>query len=208
MNTIKKEEVVNNSNQPQNGNKGSISDMSTLMMYKENMGLLLKDGVKETIQQIVEFHKRNNSGKNIIDIGERLLRRLEYISSEKKKERITKYLKLILDEDLQHKDWMEIELSDVEVEISEYRELESDGYDDLDEINNLIQHKESLEYSINRYDIEIEINESLLKKLNFFKRINNKKLDRFCNDHGLKLNRIIEHNDRELMWSEDDEIDY
>ena len=186
MNTIKKEEVVNNSNQPQNGNKGSISDMSTLMMYKENMGLLLKDGVKETIQQIVEFHKRNNSGKNIIDIGERLLRRLEYISSEKKKERITKYLKLILDEDLQHKDWMEIELSDVEVEISEYRELESDGYDDLDEINNLIQHKESLEYSINRYDIEIEINESLLKKLKV-KKIDNGVLDKFCNDNGLKI---------------------
>ena len=121
---------------------------------------------------------------------------------------MTKFLKWRLDDELQQIDWMEKELSDMEDEISEYRELESDDYDDLDLINNLIQRKGDLEYSIDRCDIEIEINESLLKKLNFFKRINNKILDRFCNDHGLKLNRIIEHNDRELMWSEDDEIDY
>ena len=166
MDTITTNEgLMNNSSQPQKGNKGSISDLSTLMIYDENLGLLLKDGVKETIQQIVEFHKRNNSGKNIIDIGERLLRRLEYISSEKKKERITKFLKWRLEDEIQQIDWMEKELSEVEDEISEYRELESDGYDDLDEINNLIQKKEDLEYSINRCDIEIEINESLLKKL-------------------------------------------
>jgi hypothetical protein len=60
------------------------------------------------------------------------------------------------------------------------------GYDDLDEINNLIQKKEDLEYSINRCDIEIEINESLLKKLKV-KRIDNGVLDKFCNDNGLKI---------------------
>lgn len=187
MNYVKsKEELVKNSNQPQNGNKGSIRDVSTLMMYDKNPHLLLKDGVKETIQQIVEFHKRNNSGKNIIDIGERLLRRLEYISSEKKKERITKFLKWRLEDEIQQIDWMEKELSDVEDEIDEYRELESDDYDDLDLINNLIQRKEELEYSINRCDIEIEINESLLKKLKV-KRIDNGVLDKFCNDNGLKI---------------------
>jgi hypothetical protein len=179
------EDVVNNSNQPQNGNKRSISDYNTLMMYERDLHLLLKDGVKETIQQIVEFHKRNNSGENIIDIGERLLRRLEYISSEKKKERITKFLKWRLEDEIQQIDWMEKELSDVEDEISEYRELESDDYDDLDLINNLIQTKEDLEYSINRCDIEIEINESLLKKLKV-KRIDNGVLDKFCNDNGLE----------------------
>ena len=181
------EGVMNNSSQPsKNGNKGSITDMSTLMMYDENLGLLLKDGVKETIQQIVEFHKRNNSGKNIIDMGERLLRRLEHISSEKKKERMTKFLKWRLDDELQQIDWMEKELSDMEDEISEYRELESDDYDDLDLINNLIQRKGDLEYSIDSCDIEIEINESLLKKLKV-KKIDNGVLDRFCNDNGLKI---------------------
>lgn len=185
-NTIIKEELVNNSNQPQIGNKRSISDYNTLMMYDKNPHLLLKDGVKETIQQTVEFHKRNNSGENIIDIGERLLRRLEYISSEKKKERITKFLKWRLEDEIQQIDWMEEELSDVEDEIDEYRELESDDYDDLDLINNLIQRKEELEYSINRCDIEIEINESLLKKLKV-KRIDNGVLDKFCNDNGLKI---------------------
>jgi hypothetical protein len=184
--TIVKEEMVKKSNQPQNEIKGSINDISTLMMYKENVGLLLKDGVKETIQQIVEFHKRNNSGKNIIDFGERLLIRLEYMSSEKKKERITKFLKWRLDDELQQIDWMEKELSDVEDEISEYRELESDGYDDLDEINNLIQSKEDLEYSIQRCEIEVEENESLLKKLKV-KKIDSGVLDRFCNDNGLKI---------------------
>jgi hypothetical protein len=184
--TIVKEEMVKKSNQPQNEIKGSINDISTLMMYKENVGLLLKDGVKETIQQIVEFHKRNNSGKNIIDLGERLLIRLEYMSSEKKKERITKFLKWRLDDELQQIDWMEKELSDVEDEISEYRELESDGYDDLDEINNLIQSKEDLEYSIQRCEIEVEENESLLKKLKV-KKIDSGVLDRFCNDNGLKI---------------------
>ena len=114
MDTITTNEgLMNNSSQPQKGNKGSISDLSTLMIYDENLGLLLKDGVKETIQQIVEFHKRNNSGKNIIDIGEGLLKRLEYISSEKKKERIIKFLKWRLDDELQQIDWMKTELSDV-----------------------------------------------------------------------------------------------
>ena len=46
--------------------------------------------------------------------------------------------------------------------------------------------KEDLEYSINRSDIEIEINESLLKKLKV-KRIDNGVLDKFCNDNGLKI---------------------
>lgn len=75
-NTVIKEEVVNNSNQPQNGNKGSISDYNTIMMYWNNRDLLQRDGVKESIQQIVGFHKRNKSGEPMIRMGERLL--LEY----------------------------------------------------------------------------------------------------------------------------------
>lgn len=77
MNTITTNEgVMNNSNQPQKGNKGSISDLSTLIMYKRDLELLRRDGVKESIQKIVEFHKNNGSGKYVIRMGERLL--LEY----------------------------------------------------------------------------------------------------------------------------------
>ena len=76
MNTVIKEELVNNSNQPQNGNKGSISDYNTIMMYWNNRDLLQRDGVKESIQQIVGSHKRNKSGEPMIRMGERLL--LEY----------------------------------------------------------------------------------------------------------------------------------
>ena len=57
-------------------NKGSISDNNTLKMYWNNRGLLFRDGVKESIQQIVEFHKMNKSGEYMIRLGERLL--LEY----------------------------------------------------------------------------------------------------------------------------------
>ena len=96
INTIKKEDVVNNSNQPQNGNKRSISDYNTLMMYDRDLHLLLKDGVKETIQQIVEFHKRNKSGEFMIRMGERLL--LEYDKPKWSDEVELQFLKEDLDE--------------------------------------------------------------------------------------------------------------
>ena len=70
------EGVMKNSSQPQKGNKGCISDLSTLIMYKRDLELLRRDGVKESIQKIVEFHKNNGSGEYVIRMGERLL--LEY----------------------------------------------------------------------------------------------------------------------------------
>jgi len=77
MDTITTNEgLMNNSSQPQKGNKGSMSDLNTLIMYKRNLELLRRDGVKESIQQIVEFHKNNGSGESMIRMGERLL--LEY----------------------------------------------------------------------------------------------------------------------------------
>ena len=74
MNYVKsKEGVVNNSNQPLIGNKRSISDYNTLMMYWDNRELLLKNKVKETIEFLVNYHKNNGSGTHIINLGERLL---------------------------------------------------------------------------------------------------------------------------------------
>lgn len=75
-NTVIKEELVNNSNQPLIGNKRSISDYNTLMMYWDNRELLYKNKVKETIEFLVNYHKNNGSGTHIINLGERLL--LEY----------------------------------------------------------------------------------------------------------------------------------
>jgi hypothetical protein len=75
-NTVIKEEVVKNSNPPQNGNKGNISDYNTLMMYWNNRELLQMNKVKETIEFLVNLNKNNGSGTHIIKLGERLL--LEY----------------------------------------------------------------------------------------------------------------------------------
>jgi hypothetical protein len=80
LNTMKtkttNEELVNSSNQTHNENKSSMSDMSSIMMYWNDRKLLKRDGVKETIKMIVEFHKKNGTGDSMIKMGERLL--LEY----------------------------------------------------------------------------------------------------------------------------------
>ena len=97
MNTITTNEgVMNNSSQPQIVNKGSISDLSTLIMYKRDLELLQRDGVKESIQKIVEFHKNIGSGESLIRMGERLL--LEYNKPKWSDEVELQFLKEDLDE--------------------------------------------------------------------------------------------------------------
>ena len=108
INRIKKEDVVNNSNQPQNGKsrmeilrskhpKGkTMDDIQFLHLYSKNKEFLQLEGVKETIQQIVEFHKRNKSGEFMIRMGERLL--LEYDKPKWSDEVELQFLKEDLDE--------------------------------------------------------------------------------------------------------------
>ena len=82
------------------GNKGCISDLSTLIMYKRDLELLRRDGVKESIQKIVEFHKNNGSGEYVIRMGERLL--LEYDKPKWSDEVELQFLKKDLEND---KNW-------------------------------------------------------------------------------------------------------
>lgn len=79
------EELVNDSNQPQNGKskieilrskhpKGKTMDeIQWLYFYSKNKEFLQLEGVKKTIKVIVDYHKRNKSGSDIIRMGETLL---------------------------------------------------------------------------------------------------------------------------------------
>ena len=73
--------------------KSKTTKKHLLFQYRD---LLQRDGVKETIQQIVEFHKRNKSGEFMIRMGERLL--LEYDKPKWSDEVELQFLKEDLDE--------------------------------------------------------------------------------------------------------------
>lgn len=98
MNYIKsKEEVVNNSNQPQKGKskieilrnkhpKGKTMDeIQWLYFYSSNKEFLQLEGVKKTIKVIVDYHKSeklkygfsSRNRNNIISMGERLLKTIK-----------------------------------------------------------------------------------------------------------------------------------
>jgi len=140
------------------------------------------------LKEEVERNSNQPQNGNKESIGDIYICSLNTTSIEMK-ERIRKSLIWTLDDEIQTKDWMEKELSDVEDEIDEYRELESDERDDLDLIDKLLQRKEELDYGIERCEFEIELNESLLKKLKV-KKIDNYELERFCNDYGLTTEMI------------------
>tara|TARA_B110000259_G_C13853901_1_gene337976 strand:+ start:152 stop:445 length:294 start_codon:yes stop_codon:yes gene_type:complete len=97
MNYVKsKEEVVNNSNQPQKGKskieilrskhpKGKTMDeIQWLYFYSSNKEFLQLEGVKKTIKVIVDYHKSeklkyvfsSRNRDNIISLGERLLKNI------------------------------------------------------------------------------------------------------------------------------------
>ena len=54
--------------------KNTISDYNTLMMYWNDKKLLKMRYVKETIEFLTNFHKKNDCGKPIVLLGEKLLK--------------------------------------------------------------------------------------------------------------------------------------
>ena len=96
--TIKKEEMVNNSYQPHNrkskmeilkskhpkGNN-NMTDIQWLYFYFNNKEFLQLEGVKKTIKVIVDYHKSeklkygfsSKNRNNIISLGERLLKTIK-----------------------------------------------------------------------------------------------------------------------------------
>jgi hypothetical protein len=96
-----------------------------------------------------------------------------------KKQSIIDKITWLLDDEYMTKSNFENELENIEDEISEYRDNESDEWEDLTFINDLLSNKEDVEFGINRCELEIERYYGLLNKLKV-KKNTDEELDKFC----------------------------
>ena len=102
-----------------------------------------------------------------------------YNFNNSKKESIKNRIIWLLDDEYMTKENFENELEKLEDEITEYRDNESDEWDDLTLINDLLSNKEDVEFGINRCELEIERYYQLLNKLKV-KKNTEEDLDKFC----------------------------
>lgn len=96
-----------------------------------------------------------------------------------KKQSIIDKITWLLDDEYMTKSNFENELENIEDEISKYRDNESDEWEDLTLINDLLSNKEDVEFGINRCELEIERYYGLLNKLKV-KKNTDEELDKFC----------------------------
>lgn len=106
-----------------------------------------------------------------------------YNSYNSKKTSIKDKILFLLKNECMTKENYEDELENIEDEIDEYRENESDEWDDLNLINDLISKKEYVENGINQCESEIERFNTLLNRLKFTKNTD-MELDKFCTVNG------------------------